>query len=407
MGGYREQRQQQRINSAVQRYKLFVGKKEFQSAADECESIARLYTEYAAMVSEDYQGAEKRKKRMDLAKKYKSLAALARQGRVSPDGKPGSARENREGNEAGDVEASEHIEAVKRLITRSPVTWKQIGGLEQTKRDIKFAYGLTMAQLPEGIRMESWRNIMFYGPPGTGKTLLAGATSNGLDATFFNVKVSSVMSKWFGESTKIVSELYDTARQMHPAVVFFDEFESITRSRGAGNDSGPERRILSTILAELDGLAEGNETAVQYVMTIAATNAPADVDKAVLSRFQKRVFIPLPDKSAREQILRIHIADQKIPCDINLSDLAVMMKGYSGREISSVCKIAIAAMIEEKNSRIPDLVEKGREVITGYTMQIRPLNEKDFRRVMKDIRPATPEKPDHPFEQWTTNIPKD
>jgi katanin p60 ATPase-containing subunit A1 len=406
MGGYREQRQQQRINSALQRYKLFVGKKEFQSAADECESIARLYSEYAGMASEDYEGADKRKKRMDLSKKYKSLAAMARQGRVSTDGKAKTGETRESADQAG-VEASEHADAVKRLITRSPVTWNHIGGLEQTKRDIKFAYGLTMAQLPEGIRMESWRNIMFYGPPGTGKTLLAGATSNGLDATFFNVKVSSVMSKWFGESTKIVSELYDTARSMHPSVVFFDEFESITRSRGTGNDSGPERRILSTILAELDGLAEGNETATQYVMTIAATNAPADVDKAVLSRFQKRVFIPLPDKKAREQILRIHITDQQIPCDINLGDLAVMMKGYSGREISSVCKIAIAAMIEEKNSRIPDMVEKGREVISGYTMQIRPLNEKDFRLVMKDIRPATPDRPDHVFEQWTTNVPKD
>ncbi|MBN2202280.1 ATP-binding protein [bacterium] len=403
MAGYREQRQQQKIDSAIQRYKLFIEKKEYQSAADACEQVSRLYTEFAAMAGETYEGAEQQKKRRNQARKFKDLAVRVRTGRVGG----GDSGDGHDGTPTPEAISGEHADAVKRLVVKSPVTWNRIGGLEKTKHDIKFAYGLTMAQLPEGIRMEAWRNIMFYGPPGTGKTLLAGATSNGLDATFFNVKVSSVMSKWFGESTKIISELYDMAREMHPSVVFFDEFESITQARDSGNDSGPERRILSTILAELDGLTESNETAARYVMTIAATNAPADVDRAVLSRFQKRVFIPLPDRAAREQILKINITDLNIPCEADLGRLAESMKMYSGREISSICKIAISAMIEEKNDRIPGLVDKGKDAVSEYRMQIRPLTEKDFSKVLREIRPATPEKPTKTFEQWITNVPAD
>src|SRR5690606_26180668 len=119
----------------------------------------------------------------------------------------------------------------------------------------------------------------FYGPPGTGKTILAAATSNALrkgahekrGAMFFNVKVSGVMSKYFGESSKIISEIYGTARDNSPSVVFLDEFESLTGKRGSDEQSGAERRILSTILSELDGLSEKGRSDI-FVLTIAAAN---------------------------------------------------------------------------------------------------------------------------------------
>jgi SpoVK/Ycf46/Vps4 family AAA+-type ATPase len=116
------------------------------------------------------------------------------------------------------------------------------------------------------------------GPPGTGKTLLAAATAGNLEATFFNVKVSSLLSKYFGESTKLISALYSVARRLSPAVIFLDEFESLTPSRGSG-ESGSERRIVSTLLAELDGLQGKDDDS--FVMTICATNLPWLLDLAI------------------------------------------------------------------------------------------------------------------------------
>src|SRR5439155_13430442 len=214
--------------------------------------------------------------------------------------------------------------------TTSPVTWDQIGGLEETKREIKYALALSIAKAPEGVQIPTWRNVLFYGPPGTGKTLLAAATSNAIRlnakdetrAVFFNVKVSSVMSKYFGESTKIVSELYGQARDTSPAVVFLDEFEALAISRDNDN-SGPERRILSTILSELDGLSEKGRRDI-YVLTIAATNRPWDLDPAVLSRFEKKILIPLPDEATRRAILEIHLAKKGFKTAVPLADLAAL-----------------------------------------------------------------------------------
>jgi hypothetical protein len=106
----------------------------------------------------------------------------------------------------------EYSPEIAALIHRSKITWDRIGGLEGTKREIKFTYGLALAQKPEAIKIAGWRRMLFYGPPGTGKTLLAAATSNGLGATFFNVKASNLLSKYFGESSRLVTALFDAAR---------------------------------------------------------------------------------------------------------------------------------------------------------------------------------------------------
>ncbi|MHC5080463.1 MAG: ATP-binding protein, partial [Planctomycetota bacterium] len=240
-------------------------------------------------------------------------------------------------------DAGELKRVVDGLMQTAKVGWKDIGGLEGVKQEIKFALGIWLAQPPAGpggkpVQLQSWRNMLFYGPPGTGKTLLAAATSRALKtreergAVFYNVKVSSVLSKYFGESTKIISELYGVARDLSPAVIFLDEFESLAANRDDGSDTGPERRILSTILAELDGLAEKGRTDI-YVLTIAATNRPWDLDPAVLSRFDKKILIPLPDETTRQSILEIMIDRKGLTTKMSREDLVEKTAGFSGREI--------------------------------------------------------------------------
>jgi SpoVK/Ycf46/Vps4 family AAA+-type ATPase len=290
---------------------------------------------------------------------------------------------------------SELSSAVSQLITSSPIGWDDIGGLEETKREIKYALALSIARAPAGVAISSWRNVLFYGPPGTGKTLLAAATSNALRlrarddsrAVFFNVKVSSVMSKYFGESTKIVSELYGQARDASPSVIFLDEFESLAGKR-EGDDSGPERRILSTILSELDGLAEKGRRDL-YVLTIAATNRPWDLDPAVLSRFEKKILIPLPDAATRRAILEIHLLRKGFRTAAPIEDLVAMTDGMSGREIERFCKEVTMRMIAEMNAQLPSLVDQGLEAVRGYEVRVRDLTAAEFAAARARIAPQT------------------
>ena len=283
------------------------------------------------------------------------------------------------------------------LVEVSKIRWVDVGGLEQTKQAIKQAYGLAVARKPKGVRIDSYRNMLFFGPPGTGKTLLAAATAGSLEATFFNVKVSSVLSKYFGESTKLLSALYATARRLSPSVIFLDEFESLAPPRGEG-DSGAERRIVSTLLAELDGLATKDDES--YVLTIGATNLPWLLDAAILSRFQKRIFVPLPDTLARRSILEIHLARRGFTLGLPLEAVVEKTRGYSGREIEQVCQAAIASMTERANPNMQELVDKGQAALKEYEIKIEPLSGADFAVAFIQVHPSTDSKLIEKHMQW-------
>lgn len=182
-------------------------------------------------------------------------------------------------------------------------SWDDIGGLEKVKDLIKKSVVIGIIEnKPKAI--EAWNTILFYGPPGTGKTLMAAAVAKNIDATFFDVKVSQMLSKYYGESPKIMSALFEVAREEAPSVVFIDEFDLIALSRGADIDE-ESRRGLSTLLAELDGLSS-KTSEKKFVLVIAATNTPDAIDEAIMSRFGKKIELPLPDFVACKEILRIH-----------------------------------------------------------------------------------------------------
>jgi katanin p60 ATPase-containing subunit A1 len=302
------------------------------------------------------------------------------------------------------------------LLHHSSITWDQIGGLAETKQEIKYALGVSQAKMPDpkegmpALKLASWRNMLFYGPPGTGKTLLAAATSRALKtagrdhAAFFNVKVSSVMSKYFGESTKIISELYGKARELHPSVVFLDEFESLCASRGEGN-TGTERRILSTILSELDGLSEKGRDDI-YVLTIAATNRPWDLDPAVLSRFDKKILIPLPDEITRRAIVEIHVTNKGFELDegFGLCDLVEIADGLSGREIESLAKEVTNHMVYENNKGIADEVDKGLDAVKDFQITVRPLTREDFERARTHVQPVTGPEEMQRYVDWQNAV---
>lgn len=407
------------LDEAIERARKLESSEDLEKAGVLWEKASMLMLKYAECAPR----REDEFRRKKWAMQYRERAAILRSGEKprppaapaaaadgdSPGPAPAPGRRPRKQKLGGKDDASEIKMAVSGLVTSSPVTWADIGGLESTKAEIKFALGVSVSKPPQGVKVQPFRNILFYGPPGTGKTLLAAATSNALTASgdrkavFFNVKVSSVMSKYFGESSKIVSELYGTARDQSPSVVFLDEFEALAQNRDDGDNTGPERRILSTILAELDGLAEKGRADI-YVLTIAATNRPWDLDAAVLSRFEKKILIPLPDHATRKVILEIHLDRRGYAVQADRGSLVAMTEGFSGREIERFCKEAATLMIMEMNREIPSLLDRGFEALRGNTLRARPLAAADFERASARVRPQTSAEDMRRYAEWSERM---
>ena len=295
----------------------------------------------------------------------------------------------------------DYEEEVLSLIHKSEVKWQDIGGLDDTKDAIKSAYALALAKKPAGIQVGSWRNLLMYGPPGTGKTLLAAATAGNLEAVFFNVKVSSLLSKYFGESTKLISALFSVARRLSPAVIFLDEFESLTPVRGSG-ESGAERRIVSTLLAELDGLQAKDDD--NFVLTMCATNLPWLLDLAILSRFQRRIYVPLPDKQARGAIFNIQLTQRGHQSEVPLAQLVERAASFSGREIEQLCLIATNTMIRRSNPDLLKKVDQGLKEISEYQLAIDKINRADFDHAFSQVSPVAEPSVIGRYEKWQTQV---
>jgi SpoVK/Ycf46/Vps4 family AAA+-type ATPase len=376
------------LKQALAKARTFEDSKDWPKAASAYDKAANLMSMWA----EQAVGRDAEERRKKKALEYRAYAQRLRSGEAAEEApRPAAAEAPARNGSPGP--GGELKSIVSNLSHVSKITWDDIGGLDETKNEIKFALGMTLAQPPPGVQVSSWHRILFYGPPGTGKTLLAAATSNAVRSTedvpsvFYNVKVSSILSKYFGESSKILSELYGTARDTSPSVVFLDEFESLAGQRDAG-DSGAERRILSTLLSELDGMDSKGRPDL-YVLTIAATNRPWDLDAAVLSRFEKKILIPLPDETTRERILRIHLEKKGYACEVPYAELARLTDGHSGREIERFCKELVTGMVEEMNRDIPGLVDQGLDAVKKHRLKVRPLTREDALAAARHIHPQT------------------
>ncbi|WP_258084218.1 ATP-binding protein [Thermococcus thermotolerans] len=293
-------------------------------------------------------------------------------------------------------EEDQFREYVLGLISKSRTTWDDIGGLEDVK--LLMMETVVIAALKKPAAVQPWRGILLFGPPGTGKTLLASAAAGSLNATFFNVKASSVLSKYFGESSKIISALYEVAREKAPSIVFLDEIDALT-TRRSNDTSEATRRMLSTLLTELEGFhGEGNE---KLVLTLAATNTPWDLDEAVLSRFPKRIYVPLPDKEATKAIVRIHTEGLDISrLDLDAIAEESVRRLYSGRDIRNLCQEAIWNMIREENRGLHRLAGLPFEELRKRSLRTRPLEMRDFEEAFRKIKSPLTKRDIERYEKW-------
>lgn len=285
---------------------------------------------------------------------------------------------------------------IEGLIAKSKVRWEDIGGLDGVKRLLMETVVIAGLQKPESIK--PWKGILLFGPPGTGKTLLALACAGSLNATFFNVKAGNVLSKYFGESSKLISALYRVAREKAPSIVFIDEFDALSLSR-SGDVSEASRRMLSTLLAELDGFQDKKSDIL--VLTLAATNTPWDLDQAVLSRFPRRIYVPLPDKNACVEIVKIHTSGLDTS-KLKLDEIAEMCveRFYSGRDIANLCQEAVWVMVGDVNPELYKLAELPFEELKKRELKVRPLEMSDFEEAFKKVKSPLTKKDLDRYERW-------
>lgn len=360
------------LRNAVADYKKAVSEGDDSTAKERARACATLCRQVAAaspVVQQRY---------VADAERWEGIASrsapVAKRERSNAPGGYGQAGRSAE-EPAGDADMSS-------LIVRSSVRWKDIGGLDEVKRLVKETVVIAALQKPESIR--PWKGILLFGPPGTGKTMIAAAAAGNLDATFFDVKTDRLLSKYFGESSKMISALYASARNHAPSIVFIDEFDALGASRGDAM-SEATRKVLSSLLIELDGLQGKKDE--RLLLTMAATNAPWDLDPAVLSRFPRRVYVPLPDADACRAIIEIHTRGLEVS-GIDLSGLGrqCVDRLYSGRDIQNACQQAIWAMINDVNPEMHRLADLPFDEINKRALKIRPLREDDFIAAFGKIR---------------------
>ncbi|HDP97480.1 MAG TPA: AAA family ATPase [Euryarchaeota archaeon] len=266
------------------------------------------------------------------------------------------------------------------LIETPDVHWDDIGGLQGVKQELQetIEWPMKYPKVYTHMNANPPKGILLYGPPGTGKTLLAKAVASESEANFISVKGPEFLSKWVGESEKAVRETFRKARQAAPCVIFLDEIDSIAPVRGGSHDSNVTERVVSQLLTEMDGL----ET-LHSVTIIAATNRADMIDPALLrpGRFDRLVYVPVPDLEARVEILKIHTKGKPLDEEIDLEQLAKEMDYYTGAEIAAVCNEAVMLAIR-------DLILEGGEIGDDELSQ-KKVGISYFKQAMENIEPRT------------------
>ncbi|CDW60659.1 cell division cycle protein [Trichuris trichiura] len=253
--------------------------------------------------------------------------------------------------------------ALRETVVETPTTtWNDIGGLEAVKKELQELVQFPVEHPEKYLKfgMQPSRGVLFYGPPGCGKTLLAKAIAHECQANFISIKGPELLTMWFGESEANVRDVFDKARAAAPCVLFFDELDSIAKSRGAsmGDAGGAADRVINQILTEMDGM-----TSKKNVFIIGATNRPDIIDPAILrpGRLDQLIYIPLPDEKSRAAILKAALRKTPLAKDVDLPFLAKMTIGFSGADLTEVCQRACKLAIRE-NIEKEIQFEKERQV---------------------------------------------
>ncbi|XP_011047745.1 PREDICTED: nuclear valosin-containing protein-like isoform X1 [Populus euphratica] len=279
------------------------------------------------------------------------------------------------------------------------VTFADIGALDETKESLQELVMLPLRRpdLFNGGLLKPCRGILLFGPPGTGKTMLAKAIAKEAGASFINVSMSTITSKWFGEDEKNVRALFTLAAKVSPTIIFVDEVDSMLGQRTRFGEHEAMRKIKNEFMTHWDGLLTKPG---ERILVLAATNRPFDLDEAIIRRFERRIMVGLPSIESRERILKTLMSKEKTE-DLDFKELATMTEGYTGSDLKNLCVTAAYRPVREllQQERVKDKEKKQKAEGTSSEdaadtkeegkeesmIILRPLNMDDMRQAKNQV----------------------
>ncbi|KAF8820767.1 putative vacuolar protein sorting-associated protein vps4 [Cardiosporidium cionae] len=335
-----------------------------------------------------YQSNEALKERLykkmgDIITRAEQLKGfLEAQGNAKTNGPLPAVDDNRksngqDGEQKEDDKMKEKLESA--IVSEKPnVRWSDIAGLMGAKASLQEAVILPtrFPNLFTGDR-KPWKGILLYGPPGTGKTYLAKACATEADGTFLaGVSSADLMSKWQGESEKLVRSLFEMARQKKPAIIFIDEVDSMCSAR-SDNESESSRRVKTEFLVQMQGMGQDSNG----VLVLGASNVPWELDSAIRRRFERRIYIPLPEEDGRK--ILFHLAVKNTPNNLSERDFTVLAQktnGFSGADINIVARDALFQPVRKCR-----MATHFKEVKTGNKTFLSPCSPTDTDSTKREV----------------------
>jgi len=281
------------------------------------------------------------------------------------------------------------------LVQGDVIHWDDVAGLNSVKASLKetVVYPFLRPDLFKGLR-EPIRGMLLFGPPGTGKTMIAKAVATESNSTFFSISASSLLSKYLGESEKLVKALFYLARKMAPSIIFIDEIDSIMGNR-SDNENESSRRIKTEVLIQWSGLSKAAvnnaDTSDQRVLVLGATNLPWVIDDAARRRFSRRLYIPLPDFETRQYHLNRLLQNQPNGLtEGDFKEITELTEGYSGSDMTALAKEAAMEPIRELGDQLMD----------ANFETIRQITKTDFVKAMETIKKSVSPESLKRFDDW-------